>query len=565
MNRITRAAALALGLCMILCACSGGSGPAPAPSSESSAPEPEPQWWEELGWDAPLMVLEGEGLRAEAYAGGRLRLTLEDDSFQPQLPAGEAAWELAFSDPQGLRTTLAAQGDWDTAPEELEWSGHSVQDLSACRQEGKLVFYLRDPDLDVENITALWAGVSWDSGETDRRYYLAEEDGSLTSWEVEAPDFSDMEPVHRYMQLDTGEERFYLHLYDDGSFRLYEKLTDGAEVPTLWGEWEDGNTAITFWPAQELLGPGQEFRLEKTGGLRVYTGEGPQSLPLETDAAFQKIGDLLDLPLFDAAVVSMVVDGDRPAIYLDRAENAQLLDQFRQMMADAAELRNPQWTEDPADRPNIQFDLNINGEDITMVLCPCIVAGTEDKYLLVRKDSYMGRVTYTYYQTREGDDYDRMVALFDAQYAEDPQVLTAAMASQTRALTAAISNLDWSDEYPLDENGIPITYKAVLREQKATGYWRAGNAWGAGSHISQYKTGVYNCTAGTVAVRPEEIPYGSKLYIRSSSGSFSYGYAVANDTGSGLVDGLIDVDLFYDTYEESKLNSVRWVDIYILE
>ena len=35
--------------------------------------------------------------------------------------------------------------------------------------------------------------------------------------------------------------------------------------------------------------------------------------------------------------------------------------------------------------------------------------------------------------------------------------------------------------------------------------------------------------------------------------------------GSGLVDGLIDVDLFYDTYEESKLNSVRWVDIYILE
>ena len=67
------------------------------------------------------------------------------------------------------------------------------------------------------------------------------------------------------------------------------------------------------------------------------------------------------------------------------------------------------------------------------------------------------------------------------------------------------------------------------------------------------------------AVRPEEIPYGSKLYIRSSSGSFIYGYAVANDTGSGLVDGLIDVDLFYDTYEESKLNSVRWVDIYILE
>ena len=564
MDRMNRAVVLALSLCIILTACSGGS--APAPAAGSAAPEPEPQWWEELGWDAPLLTMAGDGLSAEVFAGGRLRLTLEDGALERQLPAGEAAWELSLATPEGAKTTLLARGEADADPAELEWEGHTVQDLSACREEGKLTLYLREPELEGAEISALWAGVTWDSGESEFRYYLPGEDGSLSAGEVAAPDFSGMEPVHRYMLLDTGEERYYLHLYEDGGpFRFFEKTPEGEERLLLWGEWEDGNTAITFYPAEELYGPEQRFRLEKTGGLRVYAGEGPVSLPLEKDAAFQKIGDLLELPLFDAAVVSMVVDGDRPAIYLDRSEDAELLDAFRQMMADAAELRNPQWTEDPADRPNIQFDLNLNGEDVTMVLCPCVVDGTEDQYLLVRKDSYMGRVTYTYYQTREGDDYDRMVALFDEQYEKTPQVLTAAMASQTRALTAAVSNLDWSEEYPLDANGIPVSYKAVLREQKATGYWRAGNAWGAGSHISEGKTGVYHCTAGTVAVRPEEIPYGSKLYIRSPSGSFIYGYAVANDTGSGLVDGVIDVDLFYDTYEESKLNSVRWVDIYILE
>ena len=88
---------------------------------------------------------------------------------------------------------------------------------------------------------------------------------------------------------------------------------------------------------------------------------------------------------------------------------------------------------------------------------------------------------------------------------------------------------------------------------------------GAGSRTSQAKTGVYYCTAGTVAVRANEIPYGTRMYIRTPGGGFIYGYAVANDTGTGLVEGVIDVDLFYDTYEESVLNSVRWVDIYILD
>lgn len=119
-----------------------------------------------------------------------------------------------------------------------------------------------------------------------------------------------------------------------------------------------------------------------------------------------------------------------------------------------------------------------------------------------------------------------------------------------------ISNFDFSDQYPLDENGIPVNYKEVLTNQRATGYWRAGRPWGA--------SGMY-CEPGTVAVRAAEIPYGTKMYIRTPDGKFIYGYAIANDTGTGLMQRIIDVDLFYATYKESALNSVRWVDIYILE
>ena len=117
---------------------------------------------------------------------------------------------------------------------------------------------------------------------------------------------------------------------------------------------------------------------------------------------------------------------------------------------------------------------------------------------------------------------------------------------------AAISRLDWSDQYPLDANGIPVSYEKVKTGQKATGYSAGENSYGS--------SGGY-CYYGTIAVNPKEYPYGTKLYIRSSDGSFVYGYALASDTG-GFISGEVgvDVDLFYETYRESALNSLRTVD-----
>jgi len=120
---------------------------------------------------------------------------------------------------------------------------------------------------------------------------------------------------------------------------------------------------------------------------------------------------------------------------------------------------------------------------------------------------------------------------------------------------SAISNFDFSDQYPLDENGVPLKYEAVFHNQVATGYW-ARDPVGASR---------MRCEAGTAAVRSSQFPYGTKLYVRTADGGFIYGYTVTNDTGVGLMQNIIDIDLYYESYLESALNGRRIVDIYVLE
>jgi len=116
-----------------------------------------------------------------------------------------------------------------------------------------------------------------------------------------------------------------------------------------------------------------------------------------------------------------------------------------------------------------------------------------------------------------------------------------------------VSSLDFGVE--LDENGIPKSYKKVLKDQICTGY---------SSKLIGVKgaSGMY-LHAGSVAVRAKDIPYGTKMYITSDTG-FVYGFAIAADTGVALMNNVIDVDLFYETYRESALNGRKICDVYIL-
>lgn len=119
---------------------------------------------------------------------------------------------------------------------------------------------------------------------------------------------------------------------------------------------------------------------------------------------------------------------------------------------------------------------------------------------------------------------------------------------------SAISPLDFGVE--LDANNQPLKYKQLFTGQSATGYSARPGALTASGR---------KAIVGHVAVNPNKIPYGSKLFIVSPTGKFVYGFAIAADTGIALMDGRCDVDLFYATYEESKLNSRRNVNIYVLE
>ena len=103
-------------------------------------------------------------------------------------------------------------------------------------------------------------------------------------------------------------------------------------------------------------------------------------------------------------------------------------------------------------------------------------------------------------------------------------------------------------------NGIPENYTRVV-SGKATAYSARKGALTASGRYA---------VVGTVAVNPNIIPYGSELYIVAQNGSRVYGYAIAADTGYGLMDGTVAVDVFMGSYEDSCRWGAVYVDIYVL-
>lgn len=67
---------------------------------------------------------------------------------------------------------------------------------------------------------------------------------------------------------------------------------------------------------------------------------------------------------------------------------------------------------------------------------------------------------------------------------------------------------------------------------------------------------------GGVAVNPNIIPYGSKLYIVADG--YTYGYATAVDTGGALMSGTALVDLYMASYDECINFGRRNVTVYVL-
>ncbi len=116
-----------------------------------------------------------------------------------------------------------------------------------------------------------------------------------------------------------------------------------------------------------------------------------------------------------------------------------------------------------------------------------------------------------------------------------------------------VSTLTPSSPIELDKNGVPVNYKSKMTV-RATAYTYTGN----------------NCSTGVapqpgyIAVNPKVIPYGTKMYIKTTDGKYIYGYAVAADTGGFIKKHPTGVDLFFASESACKSFGVRYAEIYIL-
>lgn len=104
-------------------------------------------------------------------------------------------------------------------------------------------------------------------------------------------------------------------------------------------------------------------------------------------------------------------------------------------------------------------------------------------------------------------------------------------------------------------NGRKISYSKVLTGSGTAYTARKGSLTATGKTVK----------VGRVAVDPRKIPYGTRLYIVSADGRYTYGYAVAADTGGALRSGRALVDLFYNTERECVSFGRRQVKVYILD
>jgi uncharacterized protein YabE (DUF348 family)/3D (Asp-Asp-Asp) domain-containing protein len=125
-------------------------------------------------------------------------------------------------------------------------------------------------------------------------------------------------------------------------------------------------------------------------------------------------------------------------------------------------------------------------------------------------------------------------------------------ASSTSTASSSSSSQSSGNTF-VDSNGNVVSYSYVLTGS-CTAYYNINN-----SPVTSI--GMTPCY-GVVAVNPNIIPYGTRMYITSNG--ITYGYAIAGDTGGSCMSGDILVDLFYDTYDECCAFGRRNMTVYIL-
>lgn len=105
----------------------------------------------------------------------------------------------------------------------------------------------------------------------------------------------------------------------------------------------------------------------------------------------------------------------------------------------------------------------------------------------------------------------------------------------------------------LDSKNQPVNYQKVYTSKSCTAY-SIGTRGASGMRLG----------VGTIAVNPNVIPYGTKLWITSADGKFVYGYAIAADTGNFAKGNKTFADLYFGSYKEACYFGRRSLNIYVI-
>lgn len=164
--------------------------------------------------------------------------------------------------------------------------------------------------------------------------------------------------------------------------------------------------------------------------------------------------------------------------------------------------------------------------------------------VLTVREGQMGEKTVTYkVEYKDGEEVSRSVISETVTKAPVDKVVDYGDSS--------VSGVASSSKAPLD-------YKYVLTCE-ATAYDLSPEE--NGGYGGQSATGV-PLDKGVIAVDPRVIPLGSRVYIEAVDGSWSYGFAVAADTGGAIKGNR--VDLCYRTQYECIQFGRRKCKVYVL-
>ena len=115
-----------------------------------------------------------------------------------------------------------------------------------------------------------------------------------------------------------------------------------------------------------------------------------------------------------------------------------------------------------------------------------------------------------------------------------------------------ISELKLPSKYSIGSDNVPTDYKYTIKG-RAAAYCIPGGITASGKPAKP----------GYIAVNPEQIPYGTELWIVSDDGVV-YGYAIAADTGGFVKKGYFTADLYMNSKEQCYQWGDRGVTIYVL-